>query len=105
MLDLLEHLREIVAVVSPFVSSTAYGDESADAIGHPASLLFCGGKMKNEFDLGWKSCEEEKVAPLYAAIEDAISDLSPLAKENTHDANYLHSVIVALRKALKESDK
>lgn len=61
--------------------------------------------MKNEFDMGYKECEETKVALLYAAIEDAIADLEPLSKGHTHDANYLREVMVELKDALKEADK
>lgn len=53
--------------------------------------------MINEFDLGFKECEENKVAFLYARIEDAISDLQN-AKVSKAD------IISDLRRALRASD-
>lgn len=57
--------------------------------------------MSNNFDMGFKECEETKVAFLYARIEDAIMDLaSPTEKPE----NKIKIVIVDLRRSLKISD-
>lgn len=54
----------------------------------------------NEHDRGWQNCMDEKVAPLYAKVEDAITDL-----HQTVNRKEIQVVVSYLLKALKEADK
>jgi hypothetical protein len=55
-----------------------------------------------ENEMGWQSCWEEKVNPLYAAIESAIEDLQ------SHEASKEYArldIVRRLKTALKELDE
>lgn len=53
----------------------------------------------NEFDLGWRSCLEDKVSPLYIEVEKAIDVL----QDEISEFERLR-LIQELKKALKEAN-